>query len=148
MWDEITYPFPNFNGCTVEVWEWIGNFIPHFIMGVITYPFWDSSQSMLVKGATVPKLCCLAFWGCCHWSPVDNHDQSMPNVLLLNFSDRTAAGISATSTEDARVCFHLSFNVRCWVTVGGFGTHSRTALGKGRVTSHPKKYKWKENFHQ
>ena len=20
---EITYPFPNFNGCTVEVWEWI-----------------------------------------------------------------------------------------------------------------------------
>ena len=23
MWDEITYPFPNFNGATVEVWEWI-----------------------------------------------------------------------------------------------------------------------------
>ena len=21
MWDETTYPFPNFNGCTVEVWE-------------------------------------------------------------------------------------------------------------------------------
>ena len=21
----ITYPFPNFNGCTVEVWEWISN---------------------------------------------------------------------------------------------------------------------------
>ena len=40
MWDEITYPFPNFNGCTIEVWAWISNFIPHFIMGVITYPFW------------------------------------------------------------------------------------------------------------
>ena len=26
--------FPNFN--TVEVWEWISNFIPHFIMDVIT----------------------------------------------------------------------------------------------------------------
>ena len=25
--DEITYPFPNFNGCTVEVWEWINNSI-------------------------------------------------------------------------------------------------------------------------
>ena len=25
MWDEITYPFANFNG-----WEWISNFIPHF----------------------------------------------------------------------------------------------------------------------
>ena len=26
-WDEITYPFSNFNGATVEVWEWINNFI-------------------------------------------------------------------------------------------------------------------------
>ena len=31
-WDEITYPFPNFNGATVEVWEWISNFIPHLMM--------------------------------------------------------------------------------------------------------------------
>ena len=26
VWDKITYPFPNFNGCTVEVWEWMNNF--------------------------------------------------------------------------------------------------------------------------
>ena len=25
MLDEITYPFPNFNGATVEVWERISN---------------------------------------------------------------------------------------------------------------------------
>ena len=37
VWDEITYPFPNYNGSTVEVWEWISNFIPHFILDVITY---------------------------------------------------------------------------------------------------------------
>ena len=37
MWDKITCPFPNFNGCTVEVWEWISNFIPHFTRHVITY---------------------------------------------------------------------------------------------------------------
>ena len=41
MWDEITYPFPNFNGATVEVWEWISYFIPHFTGHVITYPYWD-----------------------------------------------------------------------------------------------------------
>ena len=29
MWDEITYPFPNFNSATVEVWDWISTFIPH-----------------------------------------------------------------------------------------------------------------------
>ena len=34
---EITYPLPNFNGTTVEVWEWISNFIPHFPVHVITY---------------------------------------------------------------------------------------------------------------
>ena len=43
MWDEITYPFPNFNGYTVEVWEWMNNFILHFIKHVITYPCWDLS---------------------------------------------------------------------------------------------------------
>ena len=41
VWDEITYPFLNFNGATVEVYEWISNFIPHFTMHVITYPCWD-----------------------------------------------------------------------------------------------------------
>ena len=30
MWDEITYPFLNFNGVTVEVKELISNSIPHF----------------------------------------------------------------------------------------------------------------------
>ena len=43
VWDEITHPFPNFDGCTVEVWGWIRNFTPHFIVEVITYPNWDSS---------------------------------------------------------------------------------------------------------
>ena len=41
VWDEITYPFLNFNGATVEVYQWISNFILQFIMDVITYPCWD-----------------------------------------------------------------------------------------------------------
>ena len=41
---------PNLKGCTVEVWERITNFIPHFIMGVITYPFPDLDYLMFVKG--------------------------------------------------------------------------------------------------
>ena len=39
-WDEIIYPFPIFNGCIVRIWEWVSNFIPHFIMDEITYPCW------------------------------------------------------------------------------------------------------------
>ena len=37
VWDEITYPFSNLNGCTVESWEWIRTFIPHFTVHVITW---------------------------------------------------------------------------------------------------------------
>ena len=37
VWDEITYTFPNFNGATVEILEWISNFIQHVMMAVITY---------------------------------------------------------------------------------------------------------------
>ena len=36
VWDEITNPFPNFNGYTVEVLEWVSNSIPHFTGHEIT----------------------------------------------------------------------------------------------------------------
>ena len=53
VWDEITYPFPNVNGvtgATVEIWEWIRNFIPHFIGQVITYPCWVLKLIHVRKG--------------------------------------------------------------------------------------------------
>ena len=37
VWGEITYPFPDFNGAAIEVWERIGNFIPYFTGHVFTY---------------------------------------------------------------------------------------------------------------
>ena len=37
VWDEITNPFPNFNIATIEVWEWISNFIPHFTACMCDY---------------------------------------------------------------------------------------------------------------
>ena len=46
MWDEIIYPFPNFNGYTIEVWERISHFIAHIIMHVITYPCWIKKISL------------------------------------------------------------------------------------------------------
>ena len=44
VWDEITYPLSNFNGCTVEVWEWMSNLIPHFNGHAIIYPRWDNAM--------------------------------------------------------------------------------------------------------
>ena len=49
---KIAYPFPIFNLKTVEVWELISNFIPHFVGHGITYLCWVWSLTMLVKEAT------------------------------------------------------------------------------------------------
>ena len=43
VWDEITYAYSNFNGCTIEVWEWISNFFPHLKIRAITFPCRDES---------------------------------------------------------------------------------------------------------
>ena len=40
MWDEITYP--KFSGC--NIWEWLSNFIFHFTVHMITYPFRGSTE--------------------------------------------------------------------------------------------------------
>ena len=42
--------FVQWCGITVDVWEWISNFILHMTMHVITYPCWKQSKSMFVKG--------------------------------------------------------------------------------------------------
>ena len=41
VWGEITYPFPNFNGHTIEVWERMSNVTPHFMIYVIIDPYSD-----------------------------------------------------------------------------------------------------------
>ena len=50
----MTYPFPNFNGCTVEVWRFMNKFIPHLTRHVVTYPCSDLNQSILLKGTPGP----------------------------------------------------------------------------------------------
>ena len=52
-WDKITFSFPNIPA--TEVWEWISNFIPHFIGHGNTYQCWDLSYSMLVKEVLLDK---------------------------------------------------------------------------------------------
>ena len=43
----LYFLFSNLNCATVEVCEWMSNFIKHFTEHVITYPCWDLNQSML-----------------------------------------------------------------------------------------------------
>ena len=64
--DEIIYPFPNFNGYTVDVWEWMNNFMPHLRMEVIIYPCWNKSNHADVIPRYWPFV-----WGI-HRSPVNS----------------------------------------------------------------------------
>ena len=47
--NEITYPFPNCNGCTVEFWEWINNFITQWWA-------WDYLSMLGLKLTQVRKI--------------------------------------------------------------------------------------------
>ena len=37
MWDEMSYPSPNVNCCTIEVWEWISYFIAHSVISTLRW---------------------------------------------------------------------------------------------------------------
>ena len=43
VWAAIIHPFPNFNSGTVDFWEWMSKFIPHFFGHMIRSPCRDWS---------------------------------------------------------------------------------------------------------
>ena len=58
--------FGQWYGIAVEVWEWISNFILHMARHVITYPCWEQSKFMFVKGSQLFELT--------HFDPVTLYD--------------------------------------------------------------------------
>ena len=70
-WNYISTP--DFSGSTTWVWVWKGNFISHFSVRVITYPCWELSWSMSVKGG--PDLDLLHKW---------NHDKQGQGLKISN----------------------------------------------------------------
>ena len=57
VWDQITYQLKNFNGCTVEVWEWISDFIAHFAKHLI----------LICKSTSCTVNAVLCFHNCQGW---------------------------------------------------------------------------------
>ena len=56
VWDEITYPFSNFNSSTIEVCEWMGNLISRFVINGIPCPYWVLTHWGWVTHICVSKL--------------------------------------------------------------------------------------------
>ena len=82
MWDEIIYPFLNFNGAVDEVWEYIINLIPHFTWYGITYLCWDSYEIMLVKE---PPVCMFASRATCGTGSEDPMHRIISGDLVGHF---------------------------------------------------------------
>ena len=70
VWDEIINPFPNFNDATVDVWQWISNFISDFTGHVIIYPCWDWGIMTGLRGC-----CSSSTRGC--WTNNTRADRSL-----------------------------------------------------------------------
>ena len=83
VWDEIIYPFPNFNGAANEVWKPISDFIPHFTDHVITYPCWDLSYSILENSNPGYNKASLYNFPWQQWNMVHALKQTLLRSLLL-----------------------------------------------------------------
>ena len=54
MRGDITQPFPNFNSCNVDAWEWISIFISQFTgQEVGLHAIWGLDQKLMVEGLSV-----------------------------------------------------------------------------------------------
>ena len=62
VWDEITYPSQTSTVHTVDVWEWMSNFIPHFIIDVIIHPCRTFVCSLSVSLHVNPLVCDVVVW--------------------------------------------------------------------------------------
>ena len=99
----MTYPFPNHNGTTVEVLEWISNFILHSIMEVIIHwlVFLQNSNSLwpceTIKDIEVDNCSKggilleesklnMSWFQTTHWNQcklVNDNDYGLNDILLL-----------------------------------------------------------------
>ena len=97
MWDEITHQFPNFNGATVEVSEWISNFIQHFTGHVITYTCCVAlSSDDVIKWEHFPRY--WPFVRGIHRSPVNfTHKGQWRVALIFFFNSRLNKRLSKQS---------------------------------------------------
>ena len=117
VWDEITYPFLNFNGCTVEVYEWISNFIPHFIIDVITYPCFKMVHPCVwsQEGSGCPQVLSLVLGGDFERlaSTLEEPDKGVDGPQRIN-----RPGISFSLLGDSDEALPVPYKATCSVALG------------------------------
>ena len=139
VWDEITFPFPNFNSA-VEVWEWTSKFIPQFnrkydflsMLGVKLIHVDKSGHCGSTYKMTKTKICHGVFKGKCDWLSVMKFHWSMKTlchntrischalppkhglqqtVVSYRFSQAWIMVITNTTTNHQQVAFGTPFGM-------------------------------------
>ena len=102
--DEITYPFPNFNNATFEVWEWISKFIPaHYLAYVIPYNYRKTSHiSRILVGNKIVDI-----------SDVVGASPVGAAPTTSSFSTQHLASMDGAKTTSRLYKKHLNFGIRC-----------------------------------
>ena len=110
--DEITYPFPNFNGTTIEVWEWIHNLISHFTGYMITYPC-CTEKLVHVMGHLhqCRPTCGSPAWVLHAGSAMDRFIGTVKTV----YNDVPAATVGGDPQRSLTVHFFCRRNRECWL---------------------------------
>ena len=119
VWYEITYPFPNFNSAIVKVWEWISNFIPQYTGNMLTYPWWEYNQYMLLQRGPWS----LGYFCICWRSKMEYHEihtffllinvfMKLQNPGLFSLIDKTSYRKISWSLLTARLMVKLFHSFR------------------------------------
>ena len=97
MWDGITYPFPNFK----EVWEWISNPIPHFILHS-KLQFRDYKNMDIGLGDLI----------------VSFHCDITAGIVSINCGDaldKISWNIRGIETRVYWICVHCKYDFKIWI---------------------------------
>ena len=81
----ITYPFPNFNGCAIEVWEWTSNYLVEASMNLPDPQDVTSSHRTFLFCITPPQCCGVYPWvGCIRpKTQTVTENQQMADVAVI-----------------------------------------------------------------
>ena len=94
VWDEITQSFPNFNGCIIDVWEWISNFTLHISV----------SDYLIMLGLKLNRISKRGHWWCiCYMNLVTiGAGIGLSQIATRHLSEPMLLGRVNTSSLDIR----------------------------------------------
>ena len=122
IWDEITYPFPNFNAAIVGISEWISSFIPHFTWHMMIYPCWNHNEAVVIEVALQGISILTGTWSCDVLSDIESSPYSFTRTIniLIKYRSRSRVYpwwmivlLCATVSHDVWECHELCKEYWC-----------------------------------